>query len=131
MQTATQRKPVPGKTVLLVDDNANVRAHLRELFLSDGFTLCAEADNGMKAVEIAPECKPDVIILDLVMPVMNGLDAARKLKELLPKTPIILFSLHSRFLKQQELTSLGIAAAFAKSAPLDQLLKKANQLIGE
>ena len=83
MHPAAKRKPVPARTVLLVDDNPSVRAGLRSLFLSDGFAVCVEAGNGVEAIELAQGCKPDVIVLDVVMPVMNGIDAAPKLKALL------------------------------------------------
>jgi CheY-like chemotaxis protein len=129
MHTAAQRKAMPGKTVLVVDDNPTVRAQLSELFLSDGFTVCVQAENGLRAIDVAAESKPDVIILDLAMPVMNGMDAAPKLKELLPHTPIILFSLHSAYLKQQELNSFGISDIFTKGDSLDQLVAKVHKLI--
>jgi DNA-binding NarL/FixJ family response regulator len=128
---AAKRKPIPVRTVLLVDDNPTVRASLRDLFLSDGFAVCAEAENGSKAVELAQECKPDLIILDVAMPVMNGIDAAPKLKAILPDTPIILYSLHAGFMKQEQLTALGVAAAFVKGDPLDKLLETVHKLTGK
>lgn len=91
--------------------------------------MCIEADNGLKAIELAQDCNPDIIVLDVVMPVMNGIDAAPKLKAVLPDTPIILYSLHAAFMKQKQLTELGIAAAFMKGDPLDKLLEKAHELL--
>jgi YesN/AraC family two-component response regulator len=131
MHTAAARKSAPAKTVLLVDDNPSVRAGLRDLFISAGFKVCIEADNGLKAIDLAQEYTPDLIILDVVMPVMNGIDAAPKLKAILPDTPIILYSLHAAFMKQKQLTELGIAAAFMKGDPLDKLLEKTHELLGE
>jgi two-component system, response regulator, stage 0 sporulation protein F len=131
MHTAAQQQSVPARTVLLVDDNSSVRASLRDLFLSAGFKMCIEAENGFKAIELAQVHTPDLIILDVVMPVMTGIDAAPRLKALLPDTPIIIFSLHAAFIKQEQLTELGVAAAFMKGDPLDKLLEKANELIGK
>jgi len=124
MHTAAQRKSVPSRTVLLVDDNPSVRAGLRDLFFSAGFEVCIEAENGLKAIDLAQDYTPDLVILDVGMPVMNGIDAAPRLKALLPDTPIIIFSLHAAFMKQEQLTALGVAAAFMKGDPLDKLLEK-------
>jgi CheY-like chemotaxis protein len=128
MATAVSAKPSPGKTVLIVDDSSALRAALRDLFLSDGFAACVEAEDGLKALAAAQGCQPDLIILDMSMPVMNGLKTAPKLKELLPHTPIILFSMHADCLKGQNLTALGIAAIFSKAESFEGLLKKAHEL---
>jgi DNA-binding NarL/FixJ family response regulator len=131
MRSAAAKQSAPAKTVLLVDDNPSVRTGLRDLFLSAGFNVCIEAENGLKAIEVVQDYTPDIIILDVAMPVMNGIDAAPRLKALLPDTPIIIFSLHAAFMKQEQLTALGVAAAFMKGDPLDKLVEKANELIGE
>ena len=84
---------MPLKRVLLADDSAIMRSMVRRLFESQpGFEVSGEAENGRDAVEKAENLKPDLIILDLIMPVMNGLDAAPLLKRLLPDTLIILFT---------------------------------------
>jgi CheY-like chemotaxis protein len=131
LATAAQSHSVSSKKVLVVDDNSAVRAALSDFFLGNGFGMCVEAENGMKAIDAALACKPDLIILDLAMPVMNGLEAAPKLKKLSSETPIILFSLNADYLRSQELTSLGLDAVFSKNDPLDRLLEKAHQLIGK
>jgi CheY-like chemotaxis protein len=130
MRTVARRKSQPGKTVLVVDDSSSIRANLRQLFLSDGFAHCTEAENGKQAIEVARARNPDVIILDLAMPVMNGIEAAPILRKLFPEVPIILFSLHGDYLKTQNLTSLGISATFFKTDSLDELLGKVHQLLG-
>jgi DNA-binding NarL/FixJ family response regulator len=80
---------MPKKHVLLVDDNSVVRSLVRQLFeLEPDFEISGEAENGRDAVEKAENLKPDVIILDLSMPVMTGLDAAPLLRKLLPDTRI-------------------------------------------
>jgi len=69
------------KSVLIVDDSAYVRQALCELFKREGdFEVCGEAENGKDAIKKAQELRPDLIVLDLSMPVMNGFDAARTLK---------------------------------------------------
>jgi two-component system chemotaxis response regulator CheY len=81
-----------GKTVLIVDDNAFVRRALRKLLTRElGVNIC-EAQNGKEAIDKARELQPDLIVLDVSMPLMNGLEAARAIKGLLPAMPIILYS---------------------------------------
>ena len=77
--------------ILLVDDNAVVRRALRYSIESQtDWEVAGEAENGKVAIELVQRSSPDVIILDLSMPVMNGLDAARVLKRLMSKIPLIM-----------------------------------------
>lgn len=73
-----------GKTVLVVDDSAMVRSTVRSALISDGFDVCREANNGREAIDLAERLSPDLIILDVSMPVMNGLQAAPHLRKVLP-----------------------------------------------
>jgi chemotaxis response regulator CheB len=80
-----------AKAVLIVDDNAYIRKVLCEIFKREAdFEVCGEAENGNEAIEKARELRPDLIVLDLSMPVMNGIDAARVLKKLMPAVPLII-----------------------------------------
>src|SRR5438876_8473159 len=82
-----------AKAVLVVDDNALIRQALCELFKREAdFEVCGEAENRREAIEKAQELRPHLIVLDLSMPVMNGLDAARVLKRLMPTVPLIMYS---------------------------------------
>ena len=81
------------KSVLIADDQEVIRRMLCRLFDSQSdFEVCGEAENGREAVEMAQVLSPDLIMLDLSMPVMNGIEAACELKRLMPLTPIIVFS---------------------------------------
>jgi CheY-like chemotaxis protein len=96
MQPSPHAVTAMVKSVLIADDNAFVRQRLRELFDREpDFEVCAEVENGRKAIEEARDSHPDLILLDLSMPVMNGLDAARALKRLMPEAPIVMFSVYS------------------------------------
>ena len=86
---------MPSIRVLLVDDHAIVRQGLKGLLEREGFDVIGEAGDGRKAVEIAEEMRPDVAILDLTMPGLNGVDAARKLREVSPKSRAILLTMHA------------------------------------
>lgn len=91
------------KSVLIVDDNIFIRRALCESFKHQAdFEVCGEAENGEKAIEKARELHPDLIVLDLSMPVMNGFDAARFLKRLMPIVPLIMYSAFGdRFVEHQ------------------------------
>ena len=116
--------------VLITDDSLQIRRTLCELFERESdFIICAEAQNGKEAVEKAKELRPDLILLDLSMPVMNGLDAARALKLLMPKVPIIMFSMFSDSCVEKEAQSAGVSELVSKSQPVSTLLATARNLI--
>ena len=78
---------------MIVDDNAAIRKALVERFESEnGFQVCGEAGNGKETIEKVQQLDPDLIMLDLSMPLMNGLDAACVLKKLMPSVPLIIYS---------------------------------------
>jgi CheY-like chemotaxis protein len=86
-----------AKRILVADDNPLIRKMLCRLFeREDDYDICAEAENGEQAIELALKHRPDLIILDWAMPVLNGLDAARKLKKIMPDVPVILFTQHAK-----------------------------------
>jgi two-component system, autoinducer 1 sensor kinase/phosphatase LuxN len=117
-----------GKTVLVVDDSAAIRELLASAFLSDGYQTCVEAENGKEAIEVAKQSKPDLIVLDFSMPVMNGLQSAPELRKILPQTPIILFTLYANVL-QTEASTAGINLVLEKGTPLTTLIKRAHELL--
>ncbi|HXU19428.1 MAG TPA: response regulator, partial [Verrucomicrobiae bacterium] len=81
--------------ILLVDDNEVVRGRISEtLKAHEGWEVCAEVANGEQAVMKARELNPDLIILDLAMPVMDGLRATREIVKILPSVPIVIYTLH-------------------------------------
>jgi DNA-binding NarL/FixJ family response regulator len=106
------------RTVLVADDNPHIRKMLCRMFeLEADYNLCAEAENGRQAIELALHHRPDLIILDLSMPVMNGLEAARELKKLMPKVPIILFTLHSDSSNRVGLMNMDVDRIVSKTEP--------------
>lgn len=108
--------------ILVADDNPFLRTMLRRMFeREDRYDLCAEAANGQEAIHLAIEHRPDLIILDLSMPVMNGLNASRKLKRIMPTVPIILFTQYE---------DVG-RVLLPDGSPVDRIVSKenANQLM--
>lgn len=119
-----------AKMVLVVDDNAVIRQALCRLFTSEaGFEVCGEAENGRDAIEKAQALHPDLIVMDLSMPVMNGIYAARALKTLMPTVPIIIFSEYSNVFSDKEARSAGISALVLKSEHVSVLIGKARALL--
>ena len=117
-----------GKCVLLVDDHESVRLGLRRAFESAGFT-CVEATHGAHAVALTSDFVPDLIVTDLSMPVMNGLDAATILRKRLPQTPIILYTMYASEGVERIATAAGVTAVVSKSDPVGDLLSKAKSLV--
>ena len=81
--------------LLIVDDHEVVRTSVRMLFANIGsYEVCGEAQNGLEAIRMVPELSPDIVILDLSMPGMNGFEAAAKIRLIAPSIKIVLFSVH-------------------------------------
>lgn len=116
-------------SVLIVDDSAVMRHALRQLFSRADFVVCGEAENGRDALEKAQELYPDLIVMDLSMPVMSGIEAARILNTLIPSVPIIVFTEHANILSAQEAQAAGIAAVVSKSEAPSVLLGEARVLL--
>jgi DNA-binding NarL/FixJ family response regulator len=86
----------PKITVLLVDDHALVRRGFRRMLEDDPqISVVGEASDGQEAVRLAAELQPRVIVMDCAMPEMNGIEATRKILEILPKSEILMLSMHS------------------------------------
>jgi DNA-binding NarL/FixJ family response regulator len=94
--------------ILVADDHHVVRTGLRALLESkSGWQVCAEAANGREAVEKARELKPDVAVLDIGMPLLNGVEATRQIRKLSPKTEILILTMHDSDLLVQEVLAAG------------------------
>ncbi len=93
--------------------------------------MCGEAANGHEAVRVAQLLGPDLIVLDLAMPVMNGLDAARMLRRLMPALPLIMYSgIGDKFVEQQA-RFIGIAALISKAEAPGTLVSKARTVLSQ
>jgi two-component system chemotaxis response regulator CheY len=118
------------KSVLIVDDNPFIRQALRRLFKCEAdFDVCGEAENGKDAIQKAQEFRPDLIVLDLSMPVMNGFDAARVLKRLMPTVPLIMYSAFGDRVAEHQARLIGISEVVAKSEHASVLVHKARNLL--
>ncbi|HXM22132.1 MAG TPA: response regulator transcription factor [Terriglobales bacterium] len=102
--------------ILVADDNPAIRRCLRGLLDHHAdWLVCDEASNGKEAVERFQQAKPDLIVLDFQMPEMNGLDAARHIVDLSPKTPILMVTIHLSKQLSEEARRVGIRGACTKT----------------
>ena len=119
---------MPG--ILIVDDSQNIRYLLRVYVESQtSFKVCGEAVNGTDAIEKAQQLQPELVLLDLSMPLMTGIEAAPILKRMLPQTKIILFTLHADDIPKLLNTLSGIDLTLSKAEGLSGLAEHLNSLL--
>ncbi|HEV2397744.1 MAG TPA: response regulator [Candidatus Sulfotelmatobacter sp.] len=117
-------------SVLIVDDSAVIRKVICELFTREGdFEVCGEAENGQQAIEMAERIRPALIVTDLSMPVMNGLEETRILRERMPEIPIILYSAHIDSFVEKEALAAGASAVVPKSDVVALLIARSRDLL--
>jgi DNA-binding NarL/FixJ family response regulator len=108
--------------LLLADDHSLVRQGLRALLERQGFQVASEASDGQEAVRLAAKVQPEVAILDISMPVLNGLDAARELLKSSPKTKVVLLTQHDEDHYVTEALRAGAKGYVLKSQAADDLV---------
>ena len=118
-----------AKTILIVDDSPSLRKTLRTALEADGGWHCLEAVNGKEGVEKAGRLSPELVILDLSMPVMNGLEAARELRRLFPTLPLLMFSNFETTHLEREALDAGVSFLFSKSQPIGNLIGRIHSLL--
>jgi two-component system chemotaxis response regulator CheY len=111
------------KRVLIVDDSPSFRKLVFILFTSHGFSICGEAENGAQAIEKARQTRPDIIVLDYSMPVMDGIRAAQSLKQLMPRGPLLLFTVYDSLVLQEEALAAGVSAIVSKEKASDLIIQ--------
>jgi CheY-like chemotaxis protein len=117
------------RTVLIADDSASMRRGVRFLLnRRRGELVVSEAVDGVDAIEKAKETKPDLILLDLAMPRMNGAEAASVLKSTLPETPIILFTMYTD-LHADSLSAFFEVDFISKVDGIPKLLERVDALL--
>jgi DNA-binding NarL/FixJ family response regulator len=115
--------------ILIVDDSPSVRNLLRKMLEGQpALQVCGEAANGKEGIEMPQAISPDLIVLDLSMPVMNGLDAARILSREMPKTRLIMFTTFCAPHIEHETLSPGVTKVISKSGPTSELIECAHAL---
>jgi CheY-like chemotaxis protein len=114
--------------ILIADDSDVVRAAMGKLFLGIGGWDVVEACDGAEAVCKAVESKPDLIVLDLAMPQMDGIEASRVLQQRLPQVPVLLYTLHHSDQLQRDAQAVGVRRVISKS-DTGELVTAIEQLV--
>ena len=118
--------------ILIVDDSPLFRKLLRKaLEVQAGWQICGEAANGKEGIELAQKTSPDLIVLDLSMPVMNGLEAARILGQQMPNIPVIMFTSFFTPSLESEMLAAGVTKVISKTGPLSDLIESIRCLVEE
>lgn len=116
--------------ILVADDHEVVRRGLTSLLSSrPGWVVCAEASSGREAVTLAAQRRPDIVVMDISMPGLNGLEATRKIRQMLPKTEVLVLSLHYSDGLVREIVDAGARAYVLKSDASDELLTAIEALV--
>src|ERR1700738_3373387 len=115
--------------ILVIDDGDSVR-HIIRIFLErDGFEVCGEGADGVEAIEQAKKLKPDLIVLDLAMPRMNGAEAASILSQTMPSVPIVLLTLYQNVLGSALASAVGAKAIIDKTDGMNKLVACVRSLL--
>jgi DNA-binding NarL/FixJ family response regulator len=116
--------------ILVADDHESVRKGACVILGTRGdIEVCGEAANGREAIDKAQELKPDLIILDITMPVLNGIDAAEILRKTMPHVPILFLSMHQSRQIITEAKRIGVRGYVKKSDAAATLLKAVDALL--
>ena len=116
LQGAALRLGTKTVRILIVDDHDIIRRGLKQLLTArSGWEICGEAKTGREAVALAEQLRPEIVILDISMPDLNGLEAARRIHKLLPKTGILILTLHFSDQLVRDIVEAGARAYIMKS----------------
>src|SRR5215210_5722386 len=122
--------PVQAARLLIADDHALVREGLRTMLSGeDGIEVIAEAHDGQQALENCRELKPDLVLMDVRMPVMDGLEATRKIKAEMPKTSVMMVTMHENPDYLFEAVKAGAAGYVLKDASGERLLNAVRRTL--
>jgi DNA-binding NarL/FixJ family response regulator len=118
--------------ILIADDSSSVRSIIRKLVESHSnlWKVCAEAANGAEAVRKVMELKPDLVIIDLQMPVLDGISASARIAKSLPRTPILINTIYKSDYVDFEAKNAGVREVISKGEP-GRLLKALEALLGK
>ncbi|HXM10195.1 MAG TPA: response regulator transcription factor [Terriglobales bacterium] len=118
------------RTILIADDSGMVRAKIRQaLERETDFQICGEANDGVEAVAKAKELTPDLILLDVKMPRLNGLEAAGILRQAQPGIRIMMVTMYAEELNKKLTSRFGVDAVFSKSEGVTKLIERVENLL--
>src|SRR5215207_655271 len=129
-ETSRGAAPSQGARLLIADDHALVREGLRTMLSGeDGIEVIAEANDGQQALDTCRELKPDLVLMDVRMPVMDGLEATKKIKQEMPKTSVMMVTMHENPDYLFEAVKAGAAGYVLKDASGERLLSAVRRTL--
>ena len=119
-----------AKNILICDDAAFMRMMIKDILTKNGYTVAGEAENGAKAVEKYTELKPDLVLMDITMPEMDGIQALKKIRELDPKASVIMCSAMGQQAMVIESIQSGAKDFIVKPFQADRVLEAVRKGVG-
>ena len=118
------------KRVMVCDDAAFMRMMIKDILVKNGYEIAAEAENGLKAVEQYPDAKPDLVLMDITMPEVDGIEAVRRIKALDPNANVIMCSAMGQQAMVIEAIQAGAKDFIVKPFQADRVLEAVLKVIG-
>lgn len=119
-----------AKGILLVDDAAFMRMMLKDILVKNGYEILGEAENGLKAVEKYKELNPDLVIMDITMPEMDGIEAVKEIKKINPSAAVIMCSAMGQQSMVIEAIQSGAKDFIVKPFQADRIIEAVRKVIG-
>ena len=115
--------------ILVIDDGDSVRDVIGVFLENAGFEVCGEGADGVEGIEQAKRLKPDLVVLDLAMPRMNGVEAALILSQTMPNLPVIMLTMYENMVGPSLASAIGVKAVIDKTGGLDKLVACVHSLL--
>lgn len=119
-----------GKNILVCDDAAFMRMMIKDILTKNGYNIAGEAENGQKAVEKYNETKPDLVLMDITMPEMDGIQALKKIKEMDPGASVIMCSAMGQQAMVIEAIQSGAKDFIVKPFQAERVLEAVKKVVG-
>ncbi len=119
-----------AKNILICDDAAFMRMMIKDILTKNGYNVVGEAENGLKAVEKYSETKPDLVLMDITMPEMDGIQALKKIKELDPSATVIMCSAMGQQAMVIESIQAGAKDFIVKPFQADRVIEAVKKVVG-
>ena len=119
-----------AKNILICDDAAFMRMMIKDILTKNGYNIAGEAENGAKAVEKYAELQPDLVLMDITMPEMDGIQALKKIKETDPNASVIMCSAMGQQAMVIESIQSGAKDFIVKPFQADRVLEAVQKVVG-
>ena len=119
-----------AKYILVCDDSAFMRMMIKDILTKNGYNIAGEAENGLKAVEKYNETKPDLVLMDITMPEMDGIQALKKIKEMDPAAKVVMCSAMGQQAMVIEAIQSGAKDFIVKPFQAERVLEAVKKVVG-